>query len=443
MSKLDLRKYLGNKKGQKVNPFMYKFLTHFVMNPFLYAPMHCKIIDNVGVKNIKGPFLVLSNHTSRCDYLYVSNAFRPHCLNYVISYTEFYRAHMHGIFKVIKSIPKKNFTSDIHGIKEILQVLADGGNVVLFPEGKSSISGTNQPVMIGTGKLFKHTKVPVYTTTIRGGYMSNTQWNIANRPGMVEIEVNKLLDVEDIEKYTVEEIEDKVNKAIYNDDFAWNREKRVKFKGNDTVAVKLEEHLYWCPKCKKELTMIGEKNFFHCTNCGNGAYINEYYDLIPIDKDAVIPKDLRVWYELQRREIYRQIKNNPDFKIEENVKLGILPNDHYVPKTQTSEIVGEGKLTLTRSTFSFVGTKDGQPFEINESVLNVPSLVLETDSSYFGLFVGNEYYEFHPEHKVSTKWVLAAEECHRAAGGRWQNTLEHQQWIYEDDKETDKENYYI
>lgn len=29
------------------------------------------------------------------------------------------------------------------------------------------------------------------------------------------------------------------------------------------------------------------------------------------------------------------------------------------------------------------------------------------------------------------------------AGGNWQNTLKEQQWIYEDDKPTDKENYYL
>ncbi len=441
--KLNLRKKLQEKKGKPVNGFFYKTLYNVVLKPFLLRPMNVSVIDNVNVKKLKGPFIVVSNHTSRCDYIYVSRALYPHKINYVASYTEFHRKHLHGIFSIARVIPKKNFVSDIHAIKEVLQVVKAGGNVALFPEGKSSISGTNQPCMIGTGKLFKHCNLPVISTTIRGGYMSNTQWNIKNRPGKVEVEVNLLFSAEDTQKLTTYELEERFNQATYQDDFEWNRERRIKYKGNDTVANKLEEHLFLCPKCGKELTMHGDKNVFSCTACGNGARINEYYDLIPLDETCVIPKTLRVWYELQRRKVYREIKSNPNFTMTEKVKLGFLPVDHYIDKEHTSEIHGEGTLTLTREFLSFDGTVDGKPYSFNQSVLNVPSLMLETDSSYFGAFIDGEYHEFHPQTKITTKWVLAAEECHRLAGGKWQNTLKEQQWIYEDDKPTDKENYYL
>ena len=69
-------------------------------------------------------------------------------------------------------------------------------------------------------------------------------------------------------------------------------------------------------------------------------------------------------------------------------------------------------------------------------------MVMSTDSSYFGGFFNGIYYEFQPEHKVITKWLLAIEEAHRLAGGVWQNNIPQQQWIYEDDKPTDKEEYY-
>ena len=114
----------------------------------------------------------------------------------------------------------------------------------------------------------------------------------------MEIRVNKLFDKGDTENLSPDEIEEKINAALYNDDFLWNKTARVKFSGNETVADKLEEHLFYCPKCGKEFTMKGEGNVFYCENCGNGAKINEYYDLIPFDKTCVIPKDLRIWYEL-------------------------------------------------------------------------------------------------------------------------------------------------
>ena len=244
---------------------------------------------------------------------------------------------------------------------------------------------------------------------------------------------------------TAEQIEAAVSESIWNDDFEWNKEARVKFAGNDTVAVKLEEHLFWCPKCHNELSMHGEGNKFKCTSCGNGVTINEYYDLIPDSPECVVPKNMRVWYELQRRWVYRQIRDNPDFCMEEKVKIGTEPPDHYVDKTVTAEIFGEGVMKLNRKEFSFVGTKTatGEPFEIHCPTTALISMVMSTDSSYFGGFFNGIYYEFQPEHKVITKWLMAIEECHRLAGGVWQNNIPQQQWIYEDDKPDDKEKYYM
>ncbi|MCR4682535.1 MAG: 1-acyl-sn-glycerol-3-phosphate acyltransferase [Clostridiales bacterium] len=443
MAKLDIRKKLSDRKGKIPPAFPYACLKAFGAVPNCKR-MKLEIVDNVGVKTIPDNFLVLSNHTSRCDWQYIGLAFSGHRLNYMASYIEFNRSHMHFVFDLLKVIPKRNFINDIHPILEVMQIIKQGGNVILFPEGKSSISGSNQPIMPGTAQMVRQLKVPVYSTTIRGGYMSNTQWDIYDRPGKVVIEVNRLFTVEETQTLPLDEIERRINTAIYNDDFEWNRTARVKYEGNDRIANRLEEHLYLCPKCGRELTMHGEGNVFKCTACGNGATIDEYYDLHPLNEDCLIPKTLRVWYELQRRKCYRDIKNDPDFRIEEKVTLGALPNDHYVDKTVTSEPVGEGIITLDRNEFTYKGTKNGEPFELHQKTVNMLSVVLETDSSYFGAFFDNrEYYEFHPEHKLVPKWLLSVEECHRLAGGKWQNNLPEQQWIYEDDKPTDRENYYL
>ena len=442
MGKLDIKTYLASHKGKPVNRLFYKIMRAFVAGPQA-KKMNYEVIDNVGVKDLKGPFIVVSNHTSRCDWEYVGCALYPQPMNYMASDIEFHRAHMHLIFKLCRVIPKKNFVADFHCIREIKSVISKGGNVIFFPEGKSSISGTNQPIIPGTSELFKNLGVPVIATRISGGYLSNTQWNIKNRPGKVEITVDRLFTPEEIKELSVSEMDARINAAIYNDDFEWNKTKRIKFAGNEDVAVKLEEHLYWCPKCGAELTTHGEGNTFRCTACGNGMKIDEYYDLHPLAPDCVIPKNLRVWFELQRRREYRAIKDNPDYLLEEKVKIGTLPTDHYVEKTKTSEIVGEGVIRLTRDEFSFVGTKNGESFELHNKTVNMISVVMETDSSCFGAYFAGQYYEFHPERKVTTKWQIAVEEVHRAAGGKWQNTLPAQQWIYEDDKPTDRAEYFL
>lgn len=444
MSKLSIPETLSKRKGKPISNFIYYGLQKIVANPFLIRPMNVEVEDRIGAKDIKGPFIVVSNHTSRCDWMYVSKAIYPHKVNFMIAYNEFFRKKMHLVFDLIHAIPKRNFTSDLHSIKEMMQVIQASGNVAFFPEGKSSISGTNQPCMLGTGKLFSHIQIPVYYVRITGGYMSNTQWNIANRPGKVKVVFDRLFTAEEVKTLAPEEMEKRLNEAIYNDDFEWNKTARIKYKKNDTVAIKLEEHLYKCPKCGVEFQMIGEKNVIKCLSCGNGALINEYYDLVPLDENAVLPKTLRVWYELQRRAVYREIKANENFSYSEKVKLGILPTDHYIKDNNaTSEYVGEGVFTVDRNSISFKGTKNGEPFEFTNDILNVPSLILATDSSYFATYYKGEYLEFMPERKATTKILLATEECHRISGGKWQNSLPQQQWIYEDDKPSDKENYYL
>ena len=165
MAKLDIEKKINSRKGKKVNPIIYKLLMNLVAKPFLLRPMNVHVDSKIDPKQIKGPFIVLSNHTSRCDWMYVSKALYPQNLNYMVSYTEFFRGHMHFVFDLLHMIPKKNFTPDQNSIKKVMQVIKDGGNVVLFPEGKSSISGTNQPIMNGTGKLLKFLKESLSVTS--------------------------------------------------------------------------------------------------------------------------------------------------------------------------------------------------------------------------------------------------------------------------------------
>ena len=103
-----------------------------------------------------GPFFFISNHASRLDYIFVGVPLLPLRMNFVAGYNEFHRSHLALVFKLLRVIPKKNFVPDIYTVKEISRVMKNGGGVCIFPEGMSSISGANQPVALGTGKLFKH-----------------------------------------------------------------------------------------------------------------------------------------------------------------------------------------------------------------------------------------------------------------------------------------------
>ncbi|MDR3038536.1 MAG: 1-acyl-sn-glycerol-3-phosphate acyltransferase [Candidatus Adiutrix sp.] len=141
---------------------------------------------NIDPKDYKKPFILICNHASRLDYIYASVALLPLTLNYVAGYNEFFRSHLAFLFRLMQVIPKKNFVSDLYAIKSMKRVLDGGGRVALFPEGMSSISGTNQPCAIASGKVIKHFNVPVLRLMIKGGYLTSTKYCLDDRPGRVE-----------------------------------------------------------------------------------------------------------------------------------------------------------------------------------------------------------------------------------------------------------------
>jgi len=207
-----------------------------------------------------GPYIVVSNHASRVDYVYTGLPFLPHRLNYVAGYNEFFRSHLALVFRLLQVIPKKNFVPDLYCMREIRRILKNGGRVCIFPEGMSSISGANQPVALGSGKFLKNCGVPVFVTRIAGGYLTNTKYCLDERKGKVHIDIDLLFTPEQLEKLSAEEITEILHEAIKHDDYAWNKKARVAFDGHGEMAKNLQDLLYWCPRCGQEMVMQGIGN---------------------------------------------------------------------------------------------------------------------------------------------------------------------------------------
>jgi predicted RNA-binding Zn-ribbon protein involved in translation (DUF1610 family) len=284
----------------------------------------------------------------------------------------------------------------------------------------SSISGANQPIALGTGKFLKHYKVPVYYSVIKGGYLTSPKYNLKDRYGKIEVEIDQLFTAEELEKLTPEEIEDKVNRALYHDDYAWNKERKYRYKIGDTGAEGLETLLFWCPKCGKQHTMQSKGNTLYCTACGNGMTLDETYAMTPFDESCVIPETQTQWFNMQREVIKKEVEN-ADFELRENVKLGTIPKYEQLKNQKTSEIVGEGTLVLNRSGLTYTGTKNGEEFTFHIESKNLPTYGMCTDVSRFYTFVNGEFMEFYPENNVVEKFFLATEELHRLNGGKWQD----------------------
>lgn len=166
--------------------------------------------------------------------------------------------------------------------------------------------------------------------------------------------------------------------------------------------------------------MKGEGNNIVCAACGNGAQLNEYYDLFPLDDTCVIPNTPRVWWDMQR-ERARELVKNESFVLRQQVKIGTLPKHHFLKNLKTSEIAGEGELMLNRDGLHFHGSKQGKPFSFSVDAKNLPTFGMCTDMSQFYTFVDGSFIEFFPKDRTVAKWLLVTEENHRRAGGLWKD----------------------
>jgi hypothetical protein len=166
--------------------------------------------------------------------------------------------------------------------------------------------------------------------------------------------------------------------------------------------------------------MKGDGMKFYCTECGNGATLDDTYAMTPFDDSCVIPDTQTEWFALQRERAKLAVRE-PDFLLREEVELGNLPKYKYLKKNATSEIVGKGVITLTKDGFTYEGTRNGEPFTFHLKPTEVSTYGMCTDGSRFYTFYKGEFMEFYPKNPTVEKWFLCTEEMHRLQGGKWQD----------------------
>lgn len=417
--KLTLSQKLARRKYKPANKIIWWFFKNLVIDPFLapkYNP-HYVIKDNINDE--KGPAFVLYNHQSRMDYIWAVQATYPKVLTFVTGYNEFFRSKFDLIFKLIHQIPKKNFVADIASIRAMDQVIKAGGTVCLAPEGMSSITGHSQPIAPGTGKLLKHYKIPVYLVKQKGAFLTNHKVCLDERKGRIDVEFYKLFTPEQLDKLSIQEIEDQLNIALWQDDYEWEKKEHIQFKTNHRAAEHLHDLIYYCPRCKQEFTMLGKDDTIKCLSCNNGAKINDYYQFIPLDDKCILPSTPSKWVDYERELIKKEIRNNPNYCFEEDVTLGKLPEYKLLKNNATSIICGEGKLIVDHQGYHFRGTKDNKPFNFDLNYKEVHTLVIVTDCTFSNIYYNGEYYDLFPKRPSVGKLLLVVEEMHRLHENSW------------------------
>lgn len=121
---------------------------------------------NTAALNTPGPILLLANHVSWLDWLFLGV-----CLDddwkFVTSRETAQTSWLHRMIMINRRTFPIEVTSP-YAVKRMAEFLEQGGRLVLFPEGRLSHTGTLMKLFDGTGFLIFKTRAKVITAYLRG-----------------------------------------------------------------------------------------------------------------------------------------------------------------------------------------------------------------------------------------------------------------------------------
>lgn len=381
------------KKFQKPNPYLYDLLVRLAGMIFKFK-FNVKI-DRSGLKDLKGPALIICPHISNIDFILVAMALMPFRPSFVVSEHFMAKPKIRWFLEKMAVIPKKMFCADVRTILTIMRAKEAGQLIVLFPEGRLTCFGHSLNLTEGTAELTKKLGIDVYTVTGDGAYKTLPKWSKSGtRSGRIEVKTAKLFDGAELKDMPIEEVNAKLEAAIYHDEDKLLE--GVRFRGHD-MALGLDGILYKCPECGAEFEMDTAGSKIVCRKCGYSAWLKHDYTF-----EAGPFKTINDWYFWQEDQI------DLDTPLESHTIVAAPGPDGIMDKN-----AGHGHIYMDREKIEFKGEVFGQPLEFTLSTDSVKALPASVHS-HFDVYYDKVMYNMHlqPDRRAAIKWVIYLDKLH-------------------------------
>lgn len=354
--------------------------------------------DSIDPKTINGPIIILSNHESVFDYFFTARALYPKYLTFIVAFYFFCLPVQRFFLERVDSIPKMQFCSDIKAMKSMIHAVEDGQNLMLFPEGQLPFYSHRSVLAKGSEKFLKKMQIPVYCINIKGSYLSKPKWAKTNRKGKVEISLFQLFSEDELKQLDEAAIAQRMEDALYHDEYAWQQENKILFKGKK-LAEGLENVLPLCAHCGSKHSLKTKGNTITCTSCKTTWTIGE---------DSIIRSDsttenIQKWHEFQHRS-NEDLCRTADFCLRTNVQI-----EFTSAKTRKKQFFANGTISMDPQNILVVYEKEAEQQSMKFPICNQPSLP-NVAGENFEISTKDGVYTFTPENgKDVFTWVDCCE----------------------------------
>lgn len=250
---------------------MEPYLRHQRAWRTLYALLHRWICRKFNLSHedlhVEGPVLLISNHVTTWDPLLVAMSLRDKQVYYVASEHIFRLGFISKLLDwLVAPIPRRKASMGTDTVKACLRHLREGRSVCIFAEGEQTWDGISGKIFPATAKLARTSGASLVTFRLEGGYLSLPRWGRGVRRGRMHGHPVNIYSPEMLRKMSPGEINDAINRDIYED--AWQRQGAgpVAYRGKKR-AEGMERALYLCPRCRKIGTLKTADDRIFCS-CG-------------------------------------------------------------------------------------------------------------------------------------------------------------------------------
>lgn len=342
-------------------------------------------VDNEKLKEAEPPYVLLCNHSSFYDFYYVHMLTGDDTPAIVANKYYLELPVVKRLAKKAGFIPKKLFNADFVTSKGIFRAIKEGYPVVIFPEGRLSITGRTYPIIEKGGSFYKKLGADIVIACINGAYMANPKWRKRFYKSDIYVSVKRVIKKEEAASLSASELNELIDGHIYHDEMA----EPVNRYDHRDMAEGLENVIYRCPSCGALYSTKGRGNELCCSACGKAFGINGDYTVA--DESFRTIADM---YEAIER-FEKEELDSLDISCEVDT---VIYSDKKPRKRRET-----GTCRLTREGFSY--RSDITEFSVGFDVLHALPFSCGKE---FELYHDNELCYFYPKQNgiQAARWAL-------------------------------------